>query len=291
MLRVSLIITARERIEELRRFLNSLLSQSYRGNIELIFVNQGTYQPETEFTFPENINYVPIGVGQLMPLSTARNIGLKQATGDLVAFPDDDCWYDTQLLQRIVDGFSQNQTLDCMCTGVYDPELKKTYGGRPVGIRKKIGFANLFKFPISVGIFTRMRSFDQVGRNFDESLGAGTYMGSGEETEFIARLLTKHMEIYYYGDIQVYHPYPEYREVDCTKYFSYGLGFGYLNGRLIRHGHVSLLCYLLEMVARSVAGVLVNCTSPVRRKLYWMRFLGISKGFTCGLRGRLHDMS
>lgn len=289
--KISLVITARDRIEELKRFIGSLLSQTYQGPVQLIFVNQGTYQLENEFSFPENIGYIPINIGQLMPLSKARNIGLKHATGDIIAFPDDDCWYEEKLLQTIVEYFLKNPELDCVCTNVYDPVLKKIYGGRPFGIRKRMGFMDLFKLPISVGIFSRLKSLDQVGRHFDESLGAGTYLGSGEETDLIARFLTAHMKIDYIGDIQVYHPYPEYIEMDCNKYYSYGLGFGYLNGKLMRCGHVILWWYLLEMAARSAVGAVVNLRSPVRRKLYGMRLLGIGKGFICGVRGNLNGLS
>ncbi|MFA7403371.1 MAG: glycosyltransferase family 2 protein [Pelobacteraceae bacterium] len=285
--KISLIITAQDRIEELKRFIKSLLAQRYKEDIELIFVNQGLYTIESDFTFPENITYIPINIGHIMPLSRARNIGLKHATGYIVAFPDDDCWYEENLLQRIMEYFIQNSELDCICTNVYDPLIRKIYGGRPFGIRKRMRFVDLFKLPISVGIFVKLESLDRVCREFDESLGAGTYLGSGEETDLVSRLLSANMKIDYVGDIQVYHPVPEYMEMDCNKYYSYGLGFGYLNGKLMRSGHISLVWYLLEMAVRSAMGVVVNFKIPVKRKLYWMRLLGIGKGFICGLQGSL----
>jgi len=220
-----------------------------------------------------------------VPLSYARNVGLKHATGEIVAFPDDDCWYKIGLLQHISEYFTVNTELDCICTNVYDPERGKAYGRRPVGVRKKIGYTNLFKMPISVGIFIKIESLDRVGRWFDETMGAGTYLGSGEETELISRLLQAKLKVEYVGDIQVYHPVPEYLETDCKKYYSYGLGFGYLNGKLLQSGHTMLLLYFVEILFRSALGAIWNFRKPLNRQLYWKRLQGSAIGFIFGLRG------
>lgn len=287
--KISLIVTAQDRIDDLKRFISSLLIQSFAGKIELIFVNQGLYQIETDFKLPCNINYLPIKIGYVIPLSQARNIGLKYATGEIVAFPDDDCWYGLHLLESVVEYFNINKEMDCICTNVYDPERDKTYGGRPVGVRKRIGFINLFKMPISVGIFIKLKSLDKIGRKFDESLGAGTLLGSGEETELISRLLLANLKVEYVGEIQVYHPVLEYSVTDSKKYYSYGLGFGYLNGKLVRFGHITVLWYYLEIIARSALGVIYNFRRSINRQIYWKRLQGAVKGFICGLRGSLVD--
>lgn len=289
--KISLIVTAQDRIHDFKRFISSLLIQSFAGKIELIFVNQGSYQIESDFELPDTIDYLPINIGHVIPLSQARNIGLKHATGEIVAFPDDDCWYSPDLLESILKYFHENSDADCICVNVYDPERKKAYGGRPIGVRRRIGFNNLFKLPISVGIFAKIKALDTIGREFDESLGAGTFLGSGEETELISRLLLAKLKVEYVGKIQVYHPVLDYKETDCKKYYSYGLGFGYLNGKLIRFGHITLLWYLSEIIARSTLGVIFNLRMPLKRQLYWKRLQGIANGFICGLRGSLIGQS
>jgi glycosyltransferase involved in cell wall biosynthesis len=288
---ISLILTAQDRIEDLKRFISSLLVQSFKGKIELIFINQGTYQIDSDFKFPENIDYIPINIGHQIPLSHARNIGLKHATGEIVAFPDDDCWYGLNLLENVMDYFKKHKELDCICTNVYDPERKKSYGKRPTGVIKRIKFINLFILPSSVGIFIKLNALDRIGRGFDESLGAGTFLGSGEEMELISRLLLAKLKVEYVGGIQVFHPILDYKETDCKKYYSYGLGFGYLNGKLVRFGHITLLWYLSEIIARSTLGVIFNLRMPLKRQLYWKRLQGIANGFICGLRGSLIGQS
>lgn len=291
MLHYSLILTSCGRLPDLDRFVTSLIGQSYQGAVELIFVNQGTCQIEGRFLYPENINPVTINVGHVIPLSAARNIGLRHATGDIIAFPDDDCWYKATLLEDLATFFSAHAEFDCICTQVFDPLQQKAYGGRPFGVQKTITFANLFKLPISVGIFVRKNSLDIVGGRFDESLGAGTVAGSGEETEILARLLLADQAVEYVGHLQVYHPVPEYSEDDCSKYYSYGLGFGYLNGKLLKTGQAVLLIYFSEIIIRSLMGAVVHFNNHLKRMLYWKRFLGVVKGFTSALFGGTVDQS
>ena len=47
-----------------------------------------------------------------MGLSRARNVGLKAVTGEIIAFPDDDCWYPDGLLQKVVAEFRDQTSLD-----------------------------------------------------------------------------------------------------------------------------------------------------------------------------------
>lgn len=283
--KISLILTSQDRCEDLDRFFKSLLAQKVDFDIELIFVNQGTYNPISKLQLPSFIYYKLIDVGYSLPLSTARNIGLRYVTGSIVAFPDDDCWYEPLLLEKIRYYFSENIKIACLCTNVFDPLRHKSYGNRPTGLRQTVSFGNLFRLPISVGIFCRVEAMDVVGRRFDELLGAGTTLGSGEETEFIARLLKAGFQIEYDGCIQVYHQVMEYNAMDYIKYYNYGLGFGYLNGCLFRNGHLAVITYLIEMIIRSCAGFIFYINSQHKRDLYRNRLSGIVKGTIAGIRG------
>lgn len=282
-MKISFILTSADRVQDLRRFLNGLLRQtSMTVQMELIFVNQGIYDPRTEFSFDERVDYLEIKVGRLS-LSKARNLGLQSASGEVLAFPDDDCWYAPDLLERIEEWFLSNLHVDCLCTSVYDPVRGLPYGGRPLDVSCRIQFSNLFKFPTSVGLFVRRSALEAAGAYFDESLGAGTGYGSGEEMEFISRLIKVGAHVEYVGAFQVFHPVVDYSEPDVAKYFKYGLGFGYLNGRLLRQGHLGVAGHFLNVLARSLGGAVVNAGVPLRRRLYWNRFNGIARGFIQGV--------
>lgn len=289
--KISLIMTSQDRKDDLDKFFLSLINQRINGTIELIFINQGTYNPAQNFTIPSFLTLRQIDIGHRIPLSKARNIGLQYVTGSIVAFPDDDCWYEPELLKKVTDFFCENPGVNCLCTNVFDPVSLKTYGNRPLGRTSRVSYINLFKLPTSAGIFCHAEALNLIGQCFDESLGAGTVIGSGEEIDLIARLLQAGMRIEYSGHIQVYHPVVEYVEADCLKYYHYGLGFGYLNGICLKGGHVTVMPYYGEMLMRSLLGTVMKMSSPVKRTLYWNRSKGIVKGLYYGMRGHICDNS
>src|SRR5262249_2604201 len=90
---VSLVTcTLGDRKERLARLLQSLAPQGFRA-FELIVVDQNPpgYIDEILQTCGAGlrIKHVRSAPG----LSAARNVGLAQANGQIVGFPDDDCWY------------------------------------------------------------------------------------------------------------------------------------------------------------------------------------------------------
>ncbi|UFS55397.1 glycosyltransferase family 2 protein [Comamonadaceae bacterium M7527] len=283
-MKLSLILTGAERHADMQRFFQSLLAQHEPAcTIELIFVNQGTFEPPQADLAARGITLLEIRTGRL-PLSKARNIGLAEASGDLYAFPDDDCWYPERLLANVMAYLTRRPELDAISTNVFDPHTQRAYGDRPVGLDCEIHFGNLFQLPISVGIFVRRRAFDAAGFFFDEQLGAGTPLGSGEETDMVYRLLRTGSRIEYLGTLQVYHPVPEYQETDVTKYYKYGLGFGYLNGSIVRTGEHRVIKHLSYVMWRSIGGAIFNLHRPVQRQIYLNRLFGVCRGLMQGLR-------
>ena len=279
---ISLILTSYDRQQDLDRFTNGICEQSFQGEIELLYVAQGPAR--VQLTDPKaSVKVVERNHGARIPLSKARNIGLDGFSGDIIGFPDDDCWYGPDVLSDVTQYFEAHPEVDCICTRVFDPERQVALGRRPAGVVRNISFANLFRLPISVGIFVRRAAFLRAGCYFDESLGAGTSMGAGEETEFIARLLDHSSVVHYVGTIQVYHPVPRYTENDAPKQYQYCIGFGYLHGYLIRAGHFSVLLHLADVLGRSCVAIVWYCFVPLYRTVYVNRLRGIYQGFKMGL--------
>jgi hypothetical protein len=287
MCKVSLILTSnQQRRLELIRFLDGLSVQTTHDSIALYFVNQAH----------EILDYNWDDVGftsEIIPsgklgLSAARNLALSHLKPlddslEIIGFPDDDCWYKDNVLKNIINYFKANPDVDCICTNVFDPSNQKSYGGRPLQIETEVTFSNIFKLPISVGIFIKRDSFIANQIHFDERLGAGTKLGSGEETELIGRLLESNCRVKYVGAIQVYHPVVEYDQTDVIKYYKYANGFGHLIASFVKRGHLTVIPYLLETLTRSLLGVVIYIFDPVKFKLYLGRMLGIVFGLVKGV--------
>lgn len=97
---ISLVQTSQNRRQELIRFINSLNNQIGIdfSQIQLIFIDQGNNKivfnqlnPQIKFVY---LQHKPCS------LSVARNYGLQHVKGQFVGFPDDDCWYEPDTLQK-----------------------------------------------------------------------------------------------------------------------------------------------------------------------------------------------
>lgn len=276
-----LILTARDRKRETLRLFASLAAQQGAGQVRVLFADQGLHLRSEALELISHLNDISLQVREIPPsaLSFARNEAIKLGLRSrIVGFPDDDCWYGPTVLQSIRRIFDEQPEVQCVCTNVYDPDRGLSYGGRPVGIRLPVNFSNIFSLPISVGIFVRREAFEAVGARFDESLGAGTVLGSGEETELIARLLTSDAAILYAGDISVYHPVPNYDQNDVRKFHAYGLGYGYLSSKFVKKGHYIVTLNLMNLIIRSLGGFVIFILNKTKRDVYQSRLNGILRG-------------
>lgn len=117
MKKVSIIITFYNGKEWLKEAIDSVLSQTY-SNIEVLLVNDGSKENITEIVtdYGDKIRYFLKENGGV---STARNLGIKESTGDYIAFMDsDDCWMPEKLEKQIA--FMENQGILWSNTGYYN---------------------------------------------------------------------------------------------------------------------------------------------------------------------------
>jgi hypothetical protein len=283
-----LVITARDRKAEVIRFLSSLAVQDSHVSVRVLFADQGLNLSIADLVSGQASDLISLDTFRIQPcsLSSARNTAIDRGglRSTFVAFPDDDCWYGPTVLRSVQAAFEAVPDMDCLCTHVFDPDRNLSYGHRPQGIHTRVDFSNIFYLPISVGIFVRREALERAGAYFDQNLGAGTALGSGEETELVARLLECGARIVYMGDISVFHPVLAYQQSDAKKFHAYGLGFGYLAVTFILRGHLSVAVQWCNIVGRSLLGFLASTFRQHQRDVYWQRFIGILKGSALGMR-------
>jgi glycosyltransferase involved in cell wall biosynthesis len=120
--RFSLIIPTLERTSEVVELLASIVDQK-RADIEIILVDQNRddrIQPLVS-TLPASLSVLHLRVEQ-QNVSAARNAGMDAATGEIIAFPDDDCCYPPNLLNEVDTWFRENRHYAVLAVGALDNE-------------------------------------------------------------------------------------------------------------------------------------------------------------------------
>jgi glycosyltransferase involved in cell wall biosynthesis len=138
-------------------------------------------------------------------LAVARNAALRAASGELIAFTDDDCRVGANYLVDMIQHFSRDEvpTLRGGRVELGDPE------DLPLTIKTHDDIAT-YRYPLSPAGFIHGANmamprlvFEKVGW-FDERFGAGTRFG-GEDTDYVIRAHAQGIRIQYVPDITVYH--------------------------------------------------------------------------------------
>lgn len=274
-MKFSLILGTLGRTEQVDRFISSLIAQNYRS-WELIVVDQNT----DEHLAPILAKYAPLSrnilrVRSEKGLSRARNRGLKYSTGNVIGFPDDDCWYGEELLDKVRAWFEEHPTVDGLSILSSDTQGRHSgcHWDRRGGTITK---ANVWRRAISSSIFLRRSAVESVGDfDVDVGLGSGTVWGAGEETDYLLRALQIGFRLEYFPSLTVYHERPLLGDGAFTKGYSYGLGFGHIQRK---HGYSFPVVFYYWL--RPAAGALIAIAKreTAEAMLRW----GILKGRVVG---------
>lgn len=265
----SLITSTVGRAIALERLLKSLQTQTYQA-FELILVDQSqdnqiqSLARQYQFTFP--LQY--INAQNQQGVSMGRNLGLQQAKGNLIAIPDDDCWYSPLVLQTVTQWFEENPNYDGLCGRSVDLEGKLTscrWDNRSGDMNKH----NIWRRAIGSTIFLKARVIQEVGY-FDTQLGSGTHTPwqCGEETDYLLRALAQGFKLYYSIDLEIYHlePILAYPQALMKRAKGYGLGYGYM---LRKHRYP--IPFMVWQIIRPLGGTILSLAECKidKAKYYW----------------------
>lgn len=267
--KISLIMATVGRVQEVKRVLESLRNQSFR-NFELIVVNQNQDNRLDDLILQYShymiINHIKI---KEHGLSLARNVGLHHATGDLVAFTDDDCWYFHDTFQKVVEKFSKDSSLDGLTGVPVDGNFEDILPSMPRD-DVLLNSENVWHAGISITIFLTNRVVKRIGF-FDEMLGAGanSSYGSGEETDYLLRALEFGYKLKFFRDVKVGHPNKDKEGVHAPlrRYYLYGCGMGHV----LKKHHANVPKKLMVLI-RPAGGALIAAITGHRvlalRRIY-----------------------
>ncbi|WIM14329.1 glycosyltransferase family A protein [Enhydrobacter sp.] len=198
---LSVMIPTRNRADKVRRAVDSILANSFRG-FELIVVDQST-DPATERALAAiddpRLRYIATST---VGAAVSRNIGIRASRAETLVFTDDDCVCDRDWLASILAEYAAEPTalgiygrvipygppqpgLICPCINESTERLVLDGPAIPA---QTVGNGNNMSF--------RKEVFRRVGL-FMETLGPGTPIGHGEDTEFAYRVLWSRCKLVY----------------------------------------------------------------------------------------------
>lgn len=199
---ISLILATVGRTSELGRLFDSLGAQTYK-NFELIVVDQNS--DDRLEPFIEQAKRLQIEVKHIKHhppnLAAARNAGIQAASSNWIGFPDDDCWYDAELLNRLAPQIEKPDAPG----GIIIRWMEQ---GEPTLIAPALSWERSCNFrdvPVSsITLFLQRSLLDAIG-GFDSRFGVGQWFGAAEEHDVVLRALRTGAVLAYEPAAEVHH--------------------------------------------------------------------------------------
>lgn len=249
---ISVVVPTCRRAQSLRECLDSLLAADHVP-LELLVVDNRPDDPQTrellasQYGREKRVRYL---AQPRRGAAAARNLGLRVARGEVVAFVDDDVVVDRRWLGAIAEGFAADGGVHCV-TGLIVPRELETpaqvlierYGGFGKGCQRQLFDLRLHRkphplYPYTVGsygsganmAFSR-RTLTALG-GFDLALGPGTPTQGGEDIDALLRVVLAGHTLVYEPAAVVWHRHRR-DDADLRRLLrAYGTGLGAL---LVKH--------------------------------------------------------
>lgn len=274
---ISLVVTTNKRVDDMKKLIDSIINDKYKDNIELVVVDQSDNDCINGLVASyQNLIKIKYIKTDRLSLSKARNIGISNISGDIIGFPDDDCWYSEGFFEKIINRFNLGN-VDCLLTKVYDPVNKRKYSNIEANQDiVKVNKFNLFTYTTSVGIFVKRDALIE----FDERLGLGAPWFGGEDLDYIMNLLDKNLAVEYHEKIVVHHLAEIYGE-DYEKAYKYAIGLGALVKKNFRGIKQTPYIYIFyKWLFKSITALIIySVLGKSKRHIYLNRVKGMIYGF------------
>ena len=241
---VSIVLCTHDRAAGAGRTLESLLALRY-PLLEIIVVDNSPPDEATRTLveqFAQRDRRVRYVREDRKGLSCARNRGLREASGEFIAFTDDDVRVDPLWVDGLMRGFARQPEVACVTGLVASASLGRRaeqYFDRRVwwssscqprlfSAQRRVGDSPLH--PYAAGIFGTGANFAasvsvlKLLGGFDECLGAGSPTQGGEDLDIFVRLVSAGHTLSYEPSALVWHEHRVDDESLRRQMYAYGLG-------------------------------------------------------------------
>jgi glycosyltransferase involved in cell wall biosynthesis len=283
---VTVIVSSRDRAERLAIALPAVL-RAVGPDDEVIVVDSASTSPETGAV--ANAAGVRCLRSERPGLSRARNLGVRAARGDVVAFTDDDCEPAEDWVDRIRAHFADPRV--AYVTGRVEARGEADQQASVLDHTQLVRYSGMVD-PYGVGhganMSYRRTALLELGL-FDEELGSGAPLRSGEDADMLLRCMVAGHDGVYDPDVVVAHDQWRAPEEMVRLRYGYGLGNGAYRMKAVRRGEAGaslILRSLWHQGLRTIAwAIRRGGRDDVRGALSWTR--GMLVGLVRGRRRAL----
>ncbi len=249
-MRFSLILATLGRVEEPRGFLASLGDAALVREVIIVDQNVDDRLGPVLAAFP----HIPFIRLRMAPghLAVARNAGIPLVRGDIVAFPDDDCTYSPDLLEKVAARLAALPAPGMVTALIASERGTPSTGGQAPARPGPVSRDNVFVTAREPGMFIAREVLARLG-GFDRRFGLGTPFTSCESADLALRMLEVGIPAVFDPSLVVWHPDSRLSAAGLARARGNAAGFG----ACLRHHHygtATVVRYLL----RPLGGVLLS---------------------------------
>jgi len=228
---VSPIVPTMGRAEEIRPLLESFMRQTRKAD-EILVVDQN----EDDRLVPILAEFPDLPIRHihdpaLRGMNKSRNHGWRESEGDVIFFPDDDCYYPDDFIEKVLAKLEE--------TGADVLTGRSAQGkGRYAEVAGWVDRNSVWTTQIEWVLIPRRAVLETTG-GFDETIGpgAGGPWGACEAQDFSLKALSMGFREYYDPNLQGHHPPFDFSAMDASiraRIAGYSRGMGFV---LARHGY------------------------------------------------------
>jgi len=228
--RVSVIVPVKNGAQKIAGLLDSLMHVDYdKEMLEIIVVdgNSSDNTREIVLRYPT----VKLLTEERPGLNAARNTGIKNSTGEIIAFTDSDCVVSKDWVKRIVEDFDEKEA-GCVggnAQGFYDDLISRYCDESLIPVMRVFREKKILsevkpplQYPAGCNMAIRRSTLDEVGE-FDENIEYGF-----DEDELVERICSTGHTMVLDPDLLVSHKHRSSVRELLKQTFRYGRGMGVL---------------------------------------------------------------